>query len=98
MADLLDVFQASYAALAVMTRDLLVIDMWAGQLACEAFNWLLKRLIKQERPPCSSTSPLIIFPKILLELSRFSSSQIASAMGMASLHHIANIWAISPPF
>ncbi|KAI5118761.1 hypothetical protein M0805_004847 [Coniferiporia weirii] len=41
---------ASYAALAVMMRDLLVINMWAGQLACEGFNWLLKRLIKQERP------------------------------------------------
>ncbi|THH03126.1 hypothetical protein EW145_g6508 [Phellinidium pouzarii] len=41
---------ASYAALAVITRDLLILNMWAGQLACEGFNWLLKRLIKQERP------------------------------------------------
>ncbi|KAH8104305.1 PAP2-domain-containing protein [Phellopilus nigrolimitatus] len=41
---------ASYAALAVVTRDLLVINMWAGQLACEGFNWVLKRLVKQERP------------------------------------------------
>jgi len=41
---------ASYAALAVITRDLLIINMWAGQLACEAFNWILKRLVKQERP------------------------------------------------
>lgn len=24
--------------------------MWAGQLSCEAFNWLLKRAIKQDRP------------------------------------------------
>ncbi|KAF7975473.1 hypothetical protein HWV62_9505 [Athelia sp. TMB] len=24
--------------------------MWAGQLACEGFNWILKRAIKQERP------------------------------------------------
>jgi dolichyldiphosphatase len=24
--------------------------MWAGQLLCEAFNWILKRAIKQERP------------------------------------------------
>lgn len=42
--------QASYAALAVMTRELIIIEMWAGQLACEGFNWVLKRAIKQERP------------------------------------------------
>jgi len=41
---------ASYAALAVMTRELIIIEMWAGQLACEGFNWVLKRAIKQERP------------------------------------------------
>ncbi|EJC99978.1 PAP2-domain-containing protein [Fomitiporia mediterranea MF3/22] len=42
---------ASYAALAVVTRDLLIIHMWAGQFACEGFNWLLKHLVKQGRPP-----------------------------------------------
>ncbi|OCB87669.1 PAP2-domain-containing protein [Sanghuangporus baumii] len=47
---------ASYAALAVIARDLLVINMWAGQLACEGFNWMLKRMIRQERP--SGTSGL----------------------------------------
>ena len=31
--------------------------MWAGQLACEAFNWVLKRLIKQERPAGEFPSP-----------------------------------------
>jgi len=41
---------ASYAALAVTTRDILIINMWAGQVACEAFNWILKRMIKEERP------------------------------------------------
>jgi dolichyldiphosphatase len=24
--------------------------MWAGQLACEAFNYVLKKTVKQERP------------------------------------------------
>ncbi|KAI0769156.1 PAP2 superfamily-domain-containing protein [Irpex lacteus] len=24
--------------------------MWAGQLACEAFNWVLKHIIKEDRP------------------------------------------------
>ena len=36
--------------LAVFTRELTIINMWAGQLLCEAFNWIIKRAIKQERP------------------------------------------------
>ncbi|KDQ61525.1 hypothetical protein JAAARDRAFT_30973 [Jaapia argillacea MUCL 33604] len=44
---------ASYAALAVQTRELVIINMWAGQLLCEGFNWFIKRLVKQERPPDS---------------------------------------------
>ena len=42
--------QASYAALAVMTRELVIINMWAGQLLCEGFNWVLKHIVKEERP------------------------------------------------
>ena len=53
-----------------MTREVIVIEMWAGQLACEGLNWILKRLIKQERPlgtsrpycrflDCSHSSPTI---------------------------------------
>jgi dolichyldiphosphatase len=42
--------QASYAALAVQTRELTIILMWAGQFLCEAFNYILKGLIKEERP------------------------------------------------
>jgi len=41
---------AAYAALAVQTRELTIITMWAGQLLCEGFNWFLKRAIKQDRP------------------------------------------------
>jgi len=41
---------ASYATLAVFTRELTIIHMWAGQLLCEAFSWVIKRLVKQERP------------------------------------------------
>ncbi|PAV19794.1 PAP2-domain-containing [Pyrrhoderma noxium] len=41
---------ASYAALAVVTRDILVIEMWAGQLACEGLNWIIKRVVREERP------------------------------------------------
>jgi len=41
---------ASYAALAVQTRELLVIVMWAGQLFGELLNWVIKRAIKEDRP------------------------------------------------
>ncbi|KAF4610808.1 hypothetical protein D9613_007066 [Agrocybe pediades] len=41
---------ASYAALAVQTREFLIIVMWAGQLFGELLNWVMKRTIKQERP------------------------------------------------
>ncbi|EKM81804.1 hypothetical protein AGABI1DRAFT_112044 [Agaricus bisporus var. burnettii JB137-S8] len=41
---------ASYAALAVMTREYLVIVMWTGQLFGEALNYAIKHAIKQDRP------------------------------------------------
>jgi len=41
---------ASYAALAVQTREFLVITMWAGQLFGELLNWVIKHSIKQDRP------------------------------------------------
>ncbi|KAJ4475039.1 hypothetical protein J3R30DRAFT_3658919 [Lentinula aciculospora] len=41
---------AAYASLAVQTREFLVITMWAGQFANEGFNWILKRLYKEDRP------------------------------------------------
>lgn len=41
---------ASYAVLAVYTREVTIINMWAGQLLCEFLNWVVKRLVKQERP------------------------------------------------
>ncbi|KIJ49500.1 hypothetical protein M422DRAFT_27866 [Sphaerobolus stellatus SS14] len=40
----------AYAVLSVQTREFLVITMWAGQMACEVLNWVLKHIIKQERP------------------------------------------------
>lgn len=40
----------SYATLVWATREMEVIMMFAGQLACEALNFMLKRLIKEERP------------------------------------------------
>ncbi|KAF8645059.1 hypothetical protein AX16_008117 [Volvariella volvacea WC 439] len=42
--------KASYAALAVQTREYLIIVMWAGQLAGELLNYIIKHIFKQDRP------------------------------------------------
>lgn len=39
-----------YATLIWSSREAEVGLMFAGQMACEALNWGLKRLIKEERP------------------------------------------------
>ncbi|KAG5983071.1 hypothetical protein E4U55_000869 [Claviceps digitariae] len=39
-----------YATLILSTREVEILSMFAGQLGCEALNFLLKRLIKEERP------------------------------------------------
>jgi dolichyldiphosphatase len=39
-----------YATLIWSTREVEIMLMFAGQLACEALNFALKRLIKEERP------------------------------------------------
>lgn len=44
---------SSYAILAVFTREITIINMWVGQFGCEAFNFVVKRLVKQGRPPGS---------------------------------------------
>ncbi|KAF5350269.1 hypothetical protein D9758_007777 [Tetrapyrgos nigripes] len=44
---------AAYAALAVQTREILIITMWAGQFACEGLNYVVKHIIKEERPNLS---------------------------------------------
>lgn len=44
---------ACYASLSVYTRELLIINMWAGQLANEAFNWVLKEIVQEKRPETS---------------------------------------------
>ncbi|KAH7318637.1 hypothetical protein B0I35DRAFT_374555 [Stachybotrys elegans] len=40
-----------YATLILFTREVEVALMFAGQLACEVLNFVLKRLIKENRPP-----------------------------------------------
>ena len=40
----------TYTTLMFSSREVEVILMFAGQMACEALNWILKRIIKEERP------------------------------------------------
>jgi len=44
---------ASYAVLAIFTREITIINMWAGQFCCEGLNLAIKRIVKQGRPPGS---------------------------------------------
>ncbi|KAK2591017.1 hypothetical protein QQS21_011295 [Conoideocrella luteorostrata] len=39
-----------YATLILSTREIEIFSMFAGQMGCEAVNFLLKRLFKEERP------------------------------------------------
>ncbi|KAK4550723.1 hypothetical protein LTR36_000302 [Oleoguttula mirabilis] len=40
----------TYVALVWSTREIEVLLMFAGQMGCEALNWILKRSIREERP------------------------------------------------
>jgi dolichyldiphosphatase len=40
----------AYVTLILASREVEVILMFAGQMGCEAFNFALKRIIKEERP------------------------------------------------
>ncbi|KAK4990777.1 hypothetical protein LTR50_002313 [Elasticomyces elasticus] len=47
----------TYATLIWSTREAEILLMFAGQMACEALNWMLKRYIKEERPRRESYYP-----------------------------------------
>jgi hypothetical protein len=40
----------TYATLIWSSREMEILLMFAGQMACEAFNWVLKRSIREDRP------------------------------------------------
>ncbi|KAK3706479.1 hypothetical protein LTR37_012689 [Vermiconidia calcicola] len=40
----------TYVVLVWSTREMEILLMFAGQMGCEAVNWLLKRWIREERP------------------------------------------------
>lgn len=92
--------QPAYAALAVWTRELLFFEMWAGQMLCEAFNWVLKHIIKEDRPNGESVpvyGSLLDYAYLGLLLGPQRSEltnipQRAWVLDMGSPHRIANGW------
>ncbi|KAF7309875.1 acidPPc domain-containing protein [Mycena indigotica] len=46
----------AYAALAVQTREYVIIIMWAGQLIGEVLNLVIKHTVKQARPSYSAAN------------------------------------------
>jgi len=57
--------------------------MWIGQLGCEAFNWILKKAIKQERP----TSTLFPVPyTALIDLPSPALHGVGGGYGFPSSH------------
>lgn len=75
----------------MQTREFLIIVMWAGQLASEGLNWLLKQVIREDRPIGARSRH-----KGKQDwLTRF---QIVLGPAMVSLHRIASIWDTFPPF
>jgi dolichyldiphosphatase len=80
-----DINQPSYAALAIVTREITVINMWAGQFFCEAFNLVVKRIVKQGRPP--GTQRYHRLPSVSEDLTRSpSSGSVANGYGFPSSH------------
>ena len=75
---------ASYASLAVFTRELTVLIMWAGQLLCEASNYLLKHWLKQPRPNGQSDGHLHIV--ILTALLSARAAALGDGYGFPSSH------------
>ncbi|KAJ5109884.1 dolichyldiphosphatase [Penicillium argentinense] len=53
----------SYATLVWASREMEVVLMFAGQLACEGLNFALKRIIKEERPRDPDIVSLEMFGK-----------------------------------
>nr|POE53416.1 putative dolichyldiphosphatase [Quercus suber] len=47
----------TYVSLIWSTREIEIAIMLAGQLGCEALNWVLKRWIREERPTCTFPPP-----------------------------------------
>jgi dolichyldiphosphatase len=70
-----------YATLIWSSREVEIAAMFAGQMACEALNWVLKRYIKEERPRGPHPHPP---PPCLLSLT--SPEMHGKGYGMPSSH------------
>ena len=82
---------ASYTSLAVFTRELTILIMLAGQLLCEASNYVLKHSFKQPRPNGSScvsdpTKPVVVTAVVLTALLFTWADGMGDGYGFPSSH------------
>ncbi|KAF8269769.1 hypothetical protein EI94DRAFT_1771085 [Lactarius quietus] len=82
----------SYAALAIFTREITIINMWAGQFCCEAFNLAVKRLRGQRLWLSSSHSQYMAYFATFLILHLHFKHKFAS---QASVYLAIVAWAVT---
>ena len=76
----------TYVALIWATREIEIIFMFAGQMGCEGLNFVLKRIIKEERPKRESSSPGRVKEESLTKLIRSPTEMFGKGYGMPSSH------------
>lgn len=71
-----------YVALIWSTREVEILLMFAGQMGCEALNWIMKRIIQEERP--TGTYAICPFAAIVARAKRLIISPLP--MGFPEMH------------
>jgi PAP2 superfamily len=64
-------------------REMTILNMWAGQFCCEAFNLVIKRLVKQTRPPGRLSSTGV---RINLDVTFDPPGSVGNGYGFPSSH------------
>jgi dolichyldiphosphatase len=54
-----------YVTLIWSSREVEILMMFAGQMICEALNFALKRLIREERPKRKSHLPQVVLGRVV---------------------------------
>jgi dolichyldiphosphatase len=70
-----------YATLIWSNREIEIGLMFAGQMACEALNWVLKRYIKEERP-----RGMVLYTSLFARVCSHMSEMHGKGYGMPSSH------------
>lgn len=73
----------------MQTREITIIFMWAGQLASEALNYVVKHKVKEARPYRAYLNYMLVG----LHTERPNGLQLNSEMAMAFHRRTVNGWA-----